>query len=98
LDFIHEFDMHPEFRFPPSTVFLMSGILAGIVLAIDKATSVELKYGGPTETVWPGLPWFLAAMLALVCLTVVIVWGVLFALGRTGMHRLANVHTWPQNK
>jgi hypothetical protein len=85
------FDMRPEFRFPRSTVFLMSVILAAVVLTIAKATSIELKYGGALETVWPGLPLFLAVMLGLVCLTVVIVWGILFAMRRTGMHRLANL-------
>jgi len=85
------FDMRPEFRFPRSTVFLMSVILAAVVVAIAKATSIELKYGGTLETVWPSLPWFLALMLGLVCLTVVIGWGILFAMRRTGMHRLANL-------
>jgi hypothetical protein len=91
-------DMRPEFRFPRSTVFLMSVILAAVVLAIAKATTIEMKYGITTGTVWPGLPWFLAVMLGFVCLAVVIVWGVLFALRRTGMHRLANVQSWPVEK
>src|SRR3989442_21414 len=31
------FDMRPEFRFPRSTIVLMLVILAGVVLAIEKA-------------------------------------------------------------
>ena len=91
-------DMRPELRFPRSTVFLMSVILAAVVLAISKATSIELEYGGTIETVWPGLPWFLATMVALVFLAVTIVWGILFAMRRTGMHRLANLQSWHEQR
>src|SRR2546428_12448355 len=33
-------NMRPQFRFPRSTVFLMCVILAGVVLAIDKAMNI----------------------------------------------------------
>jgi hypothetical protein len=94
------FDMHPEFRFPRSTLFLMLVILAGVVLAIQKAKSIQLKYGAGANlmSVWPVLPWSLAFMLVLVCATVAIIWAILFALRRTGMHRIAKVQTWPEHR
>ena len=88
--------MRPEFRFPRSTVFLMLVILACVVVSLEKAKSIQLKYGAGASlmSVWPALPWALALMLLIVAATVVIVWGILFALQRTGVHRLANLQPW----
>lgn len=93
------FDMQPQFRFPRSTVFLMWVILAGVLLTIEKAKAIQVKYG-PEEVmaVWNSLPWFLFLFPALACAAVVAVWGVLFALRRTGMHRLDGVGTWPEQR
>jgi hypothetical protein len=85
------FDMRPEFRFPRSTVFLMTLVLAGVVLAIEKATNIELKYGGTLGTVWPALPMFFLLMLLTMSALAASVWALMFALRRTGMHRLANI-------
>lgn len=88
------FNMRPEFRFPRSTVFLMCVILAGVVLAIDKALNiVQMKEGLPPGTVsaWDPMVWALLFALALVLTAVASVWGILFALRRTGMHRLADL-------
>ena len=79
--------MHPQFRFPRSTVFLMCVILAGVVTAIDKAkTVVRMKEGLPpgTTAVWDPMLWSLLFALALVLIAVGSVWGVLFALRREG--------------
>lgn len=83
-----------EFRFPRSTVFLMWLILAGVLLAIAEAKNIALPYG-PTETrsVWSILPWFIVVSAVLVCCATAIAWGILFALKRTGMHRLENMQT-----
>lgn len=86
------FDMRPQFRFPRSTVFLMCVILAGVVLAIEKAKAIQIKYGVAQMSIWPALPWSLVLMLALVCVTVAAAWGILFAMRRTGMHRLDDLH------
>lgn len=95
--------MRPEFRFPRSTVFLMWVILAGVVLAIEKAkTVVRLKEGLPpgTITVWDPMLWSMLCALLLVIVMVAAagVWGILFALRRTGMQRFDNIQTWPEQR
>jgi hypothetical protein len=87
------FDMRPEFRFPRSTVFLMSIIFAGVILAMEKAHTIQVKYAAGVGSIWPSLPWFLGLTLLFTCATVMVVWGILFALGRTGVHRLANIQS-----
>jgi len=86
-------DMHPQFRFPRSTVFLMIFVLLGVVLAIDKADIMARN--GVGLSLWGAL-WSMFLFLAFVCATVGVIWGVLYATGRSGMHRLANVQTWPE--
>lgn len=85
------FDMRPEFRFPRSTVFLMTVVLAGVLLAIEKATQVEVKHGTKLGTVWPALPVFFLLVTLILCALAATVWAVLFVQRRTGMHRLANL-------
>jgi hypothetical protein len=84
-------NMRPEFRFPRSTVFLMSIIFAGVILVMEKAHTIQLKYAAGVGSIWPSLPWFLGLTLLFTLATVIVVWGILFALGRTGVHRLANI-------
>jgi len=84
-------DMRPEFRFPRFTVFLMSIIFGGVILAMEKANTIQVKYAAGADSIWPSLPWFLGLTLLLICSTVSVVWGILFALGRTGVQRLANL-------
>jgi hypothetical protein len=82
--------MRAGFRFPMSTAALMAVILAGVLLAIEKARSVEALMA--TANLGPGnlTPVaVLAPVLALSCLVAAIGWGMLFALGRSGVHRLA---------
>ena len=83
--------MRPEFRFPRSTVLLMSIILGVVVLAIEKANGIQVKYGAASKSILPALPSSLGFMLLSACAIAVIVWGILFALGRTGVHRLADL-------
>ena len=93
------FSMRPGFRFPRSTVFLMCVILAGVVLAIERAKDIQIKYGGAESmAVWDPLPWSLLLALALALAAVAAGWGILFALRRTGMHRLASVQTGPESR
>jgi archaellum biogenesis protein FlaJ (TadC family) len=85
------FNMRPEFRFPLSTVFLMSIIFVGVILAMEKANTIQMKYADGVGSIWPSLPWFFGLTILFTCATVMVVWGILFALGRSGVHRLANI-------
>jgi hypothetical protein len=85
-------------RFPTSAITLMIVILAGVVLTIENAHRVQLKYEPSAISVWDTLPGFVAIGLVLVCCSAVAGWAILFALHRTGMHRLDNVQTWNEQK
>jgi hypothetical protein len=88
---LREFDVRSEFRFPRSTVFLMSTIFGGVILAMEKANTIQVKYAAGAGSIWPSLPWFLGFILLFTCAAAMVGWGILFALGRTGSHRLANI-------
>ena len=88
-------DMRPEFRFPRSTVFLMLLIFGGVIVAMQKANTIQLKYADGVGAVWPSLPWFLGFTVLFTCAAALAVWGILFALGRTGVQRLANIEAGP---
>lgn len=88
------FTMHTEFRFPKATAVLMTIILAGVVLAIQKGEAIHASVPDTNLPVGPihpvhstllpgvviGLAFFYAAGL--------IGWAILFALRRSGVHRL----------
>jgi hypothetical protein len=86
------FDMRPEFRFPKSTVVLMSAIFGGVMFAMKEASAVQAKYGSASDSMWRTFPEFAGQTFAFTLVTVAIVWAILFALGRSGVHRLANIH------
>lgn len=88
-------DMHPEFRFPRSTVFLMLLIFGGVIVAMEKANTIQVKYAAGVGSIWPSLPWFLGFTVLFTCAGAMAVWGILFALGRTGVQRLANIQSGP---
>lgn len=94
------FNMRPQYRFPRSTVFLMWVILAGVVLAIAKARDVATSMPLPHQAmvVWHSMPLFLLLFPLLACAAVLAVWGLLFALRRTGIDRLEGVQAWPEHK
>lgn len=86
--------MRSEFRFPRSMVLLMCVILAGVALAIEKAKDVvHMKEGLPlgTMAVWDPMLVSLLLTLGLVLALSGGIWGILFALRRSGMHRLSDV-------
>jgi len=96
------FTMHSEFRFPKSTAFLMIVILAGVVLAIQRADAIRASVpdvNPPVVTIQPTHLTFLPTM-ALMFLVVYIAgavgWIVLFALRRSGVHRLAEMSSTPE--
>jgi len=87
------FTMRTEFRFPKTTAILMTIILAGVVMAIKQGETISSSYVNPpigpfppTHSVLLGgifltLAFFYAAGL--------IGWAILFAMRRSGVHRLA---------
>jgi hypothetical protein len=86
--------MHTEFRFPKATAVLMTIILAGVVLAIQKGEAIQasVPYANPSvgsihpvhSTLLPGVVIGLASFYA----AGLIGWAILFALRRSGVHRL----------
>jgi hypothetical protein len=90
--------MRSEFRFPKATPILMAVILAGVILAIEKATAIEqsfpLAYPQQLPPIQPEHFTFFPAM-AVIFLSAyaaaVIGWAVLFAMRRSGVHRLSEV-------
>jgi len=94
---IRRFTMHHEFRFPKSTPILMSLILAGIVLAIDKGNTIaaSLPYThpeiGPIQPVHHTFFTGLALLFGLFYVAGLIGWGIMHVLHRSGVHRLADM-------
>jgi hypothetical protein len=92
------FTMRSEFRFPKATPVLMTIILAGVILTIEKATAIEeslpLAYPQQLPPIKPEHFTFFPAM-AVIFLSAyaaaVIGWAVLFALRRSGVHRLSEM-------
>ncbi|HEX4784461.1 MAG TPA: hypothetical protein VH350_08980 [Candidatus Sulfotelmatobacter sp.] len=89
------FTMHTEFRFPKATAVLMTIILGGVILAIQKGEAISASLRGavvppigpihPVHSVFVGgillgFVFFYAAAL--------IGWTILFAMRRSGLHRL----------
>ena len=89
--------MHSEFRFPRSTVVLMTIILAMVATAIEKATAIAMSLphtNPPLPPIQPAHLLFLRpviASLAGVYLLAALIWPVLFALRRSGQHRLSEL-------
>lgn len=80
-------------RFPRSTIILMTVILIGVGLTIESARNVQLKYDAAAgmTSVWDTLPGFLTFGFGVMLIAAVSVWAILFALRRTGMHRLGRL-------
>jgi hypothetical protein len=96
--------MHSGFRFPKATPMLMAVILAGVILTIEKATGIQdsLPYTNPqlppiqTEhfTFFPAMAVILLSAYA----AAAIGWAALYALRRSGMHRLSEMPDAPPEK
>jgi len=89
------FTMHSEFRFPKATPVLMTLILAGTVLAIEKAQAISASLPHVNPPIGPIQPEHLTflppvlLMLAVPYAAGLIGWAILFALKRSGVHRLS---------
>lgn len=91
--------MHNGFRFPKTTAVLMTVILAGVVLAIHKgeviATSLP-PFSQPVTPIHPAHSYLLPGVVAgfLFFYAVGLAgWAILFALRRSGVHRLDEMST-----
>lgn len=87
------FPMRTEFRFPKTTDVLMTIILAGVVVAIKKGETISSSHVNPP--IGP-LPPTHSVLLGGIFLTLaffyaagMIGWVILFAMRRSGVHRLA---------
>ena len=86
-------------RFPRSTIVLMTVILVGVALTIEKARVVQIKYDGfSTTSAWDTFPSFFTFGFGVMLLAAITVCAILFALRRSGMHRLSNVQTWQDHE
>jgi hypothetical protein len=85
-------------RFPLSAIGLMIVIVAGVVLSIEVAHSIQLKYDPSSRPVWGTMPGFFSLGFAIVLAVAAAIWGILYALHRSGMHRLSNVQTWTEQR
>ncbi len=91
------FDMRNGFRFPKSTAILMMIILLGILMAIQKGENIAYSLPQVSQPIapihpvhsglLPPIPLFFAAFYAAGLLG----WAILFALRRSGVHRLDNI-------
>ena len=94
------FTMRTEFRFPKTTAALMTIILAGVVLAIKKGETIS---SSPVNPPIGPLPPTHSVLLGGIFLTLaffyaagMIGWVILFAMRRSGVHRLAETAGGPR--
>ena len=96
------FTMRTEFRFPKATAVLMTIILAGVVMAIKKGEAIASSLPhvnppvGPIQPVHSALLPGVALGLAFFYAAGLIGWVILFAMHRSGVHRLAETSAEPK--
>ncbi|MBZ5683068.1 MAG: hypothetical protein LAO24_23505 [Acidobacteriia bacterium] len=96
---VRRFHMRSEFRFPKSTTILMVIILAGVVMAIEKAKAIQASLPYVNPPIGPIQPahftFFptIALMFLIFYAAGVIGWAILFALHRSGVHRLRDIES-----
>ena len=90
-------NMKSEFRFPKATAVLMTVILGAVVMAIEKATAIQASVPHTRQPVGPiraeqftFLP-TIGMLFAIGCAAGAACWGILFALRRSGVHRLSEL-------
>lgn len=89
------FTMHAEFRFPKMTAVLMTIILAGVMVAIKKGEAISVSVPPSSTPIGPIPPTHsvlvggIVLMFAFVYLAGMIGWLILFAMRRSGIHRLS---------
>ncbi len=93
--------MRNEFRFPKATAVLMMIILAGIVLALEKARMIQTSFsdGNPVVPMEAAHFTFFPTLVLLLMIFYaagLVGWAILFALRRSGVHRLAEMSGGPK--
>jgi len=89
--------MRNGFRFPKSTPVLMTIILAGLVLAIEKGKAIQASLPAVNPQIGPIQPEhhtflpLIALAFAFFYVAGALGWAILFALRRSGVHRLADM-------
>lgn len=90
--------MKSEFRFPKATVGLMLAILAAVMLAIEKAKAISASIPRANPPV-PPIHSLQATIVQTLLGTLIwaitagaIGWGILYALRRTGVQQLSEMH------
>ena len=90
-----EFIMRNGFRFPKSTVVFMMLILGGVLVAIKKGGDIAMSLLNPqVAPIQPMHSTLLPPVVLLwmfFCAFGLVGWGIVFALKRSGMHRLAQI-------
>jgi hypothetical protein len=87
------FGMNKQFRFPRTMIFMMLVILASLILAIERAHRFQLNQSAETDILAAWLAVLFVPAYLLVAIPGAIGFAVFFALKRSGVHRLANIHT-----
>jgi hypothetical protein len=90
------FPMQAQFRFPKTTAVLMTIILAGVLMAIKQGEAIEASMANvnpPGSTLQTNMLPGIAMGLAVFYAAGLIGWSILFALRRSGVHRLDQVST-----
>ena len=81
--------MNRNFHFPRATIALMLVVLSTIFVAIEKARDVQVRYSGSSD--WPRVPAAFVTVLVLTVLVGAAAYGIMFALRRSGVHRLSDM-------
>jgi hypothetical protein len=91
------FEMRNGFRFPKTTAILMAVILGGVMLAIQKGEAIGISLADVNPPIGPIQPAPHSTLLSGIvvlwiffCSLGLAGWAVLFALRRSGVHRLAD--------
>ena len=89
--------MRSDFRFPKSTVTLMSIILVAIIVAIEKAENIQrsIAAANPAEQFHTdnfSIVGTLLSLLVIVIGVAAMIWAVLYALHRSGVQRLSDLN------
>ena len=85
--------MSRDFRFPRWTILLMLAIMLGMFVAIEKAREIQIQYSASSDL--PVLPAVFVTVFVLMFVIGAAAYLVMFALKRSGVHRLSDVDAWP---